>query len=66
MWANIVDLLLNHGISVKLFAGTKQGTAKTVAIVLGATAAAGFVVAILLCTKSVFKKKPSKHHYGGG
>lgn len=46
--------------------GTKQGTAKTVAIVLGATAAAGFVVAILLCTKSVFKKKPSKHHYGGG
>ncbi|XP_057548422.1 plasmodesmata-located protein 3-like isoform X1 [Amaranthus tricolor] len=45
--------------------GTKKGTAKTVAIVLGGTAAAGFVVVILLFTKSVFKKKPSKFHYGG-
>ena len=49
----------------KIYAGTKKGTAKTVAIVLGGTAAAGFVVVILLFTKSVFKKKPSKFHYGG-
>ncbi|KAK9726434.1 hypothetical protein RND81_05G214900 [Saponaria officinalis] len=43
----------------------KQGTAKTVAIVVGGTAAAGFLVAIMLCVKSVLKKKPKKYQYGG-
>ncbi|XP_074279039.1 plasmodesmata-located protein 3-like [Silene latifolia] len=45
--------------------GKKQGTAKTVAIVVGGTAAAGFLVAILLCLKSILKKKPKKYQYGG-
>ncbi|KAL9228255.1 hypothetical protein vseg_003856 [Gypsophila vaccaria] len=43
----------------------RTGTAKTVAIVFGVTAAVGFLVAILLCMKSVLKKKPKKYQYGG-
>ncbi|GAB4830094.1 hypothetical protein Ancab_019736 [Ancistrocladus abbreviatus] len=36
-------------------------TEKTVAIIVGVTAAVGFVLVILLFTRSVFKKKPNKH-----
>lgn len=48
--------------------GTKHNTAKTVAIVVGATAAAGFGVVLLLFTKSVLKKKTStpKYYYEYG
>lgn len=46
--------------------GTRHNTSKTVAIVVGATAAAGFGVVILLCMKSVLKKKTTtKYQYGG-
>ncbi|KAJ8443971.1 hypothetical protein Cgig2_020817 [Carnegiea gigantea] len=48
--------------------GTKHNTAKTVAIVVGATAAAGFGVVLVLFTKSVLKKKTStpKYYYEYG
>lgn len=44
--------------------GEKQGTTKTVAIVVGGVAALGFMVVCFLFIKSVFKKHAGKTHLG--